>query len=98
MNRRSFLKLLSAGVIGYELDIEKLLWVPGQKKIFLPAPKHIVSLNEIVDIEIRRVLPQLRQLFERDDIFYRTLSSGHYTISGKDGENLKIPLNVRTRE
>lgn len=41
MNRRSFLQLLSTGALGAviapELDLERLLWVPGQKTIFLPS-------------------------------------------------------------
>lgn len=36
MNRRAFLKTLAAAVAGATLDPEKLLWIPGQKKIFLP--------------------------------------------------------------
>lgn len=36
MNRRSFLALLSAAAAGAVLDPERLLWVPGQKTIFLP--------------------------------------------------------------
>lgn len=38
MNRRGFLQLLSTGAIGAAtLDVERLLWVPGQKTIFLPS-------------------------------------------------------------
>lgn len=37
MKRRSFLRaLLGSAVAAHELDIEKLLWVPGQKTIFVP--------------------------------------------------------------
>lgn len=35
MNRRSFLAALIAGST---LDPERLLWVPGRKKIFIPPP------------------------------------------------------------
>lgn len=34
MNRRAFLATLMAGA---SLDPEKLLWIPGRKKIFIPA-------------------------------------------------------------
>lgn len=38
MNRRDMLKLFGYGVAGaMALDPEKLLWVPGEKTIFLPA-------------------------------------------------------------
>lgn len=37
MDRRSFLRLLGMGAIGAAtLDVERLLWVPGAKTIFLP--------------------------------------------------------------
>ncbi len=37
IDRRSFLRVLLAGAAGAVLDPEKLLWVPGQKTIFLPS-------------------------------------------------------------
>ena len=44
MNRRTFLSMLSAGAFGtMTLDVDKLLWVPGAKTIFLPqvmTPTH----------------------------------------------------------
>jgi hypothetical protein len=36
MNRRNFLTALGLGTAGLLLDPERLLWVPGQKTIFLP--------------------------------------------------------------
>lgn len=38
MNRRGFLAALGTFAAAAVLDPEKLLWVPGQKKIFIPAP------------------------------------------------------------
>ena len=37
MNRRGFFGLLGAGLAGFALDPERLLWVPGQKTFFLPS-------------------------------------------------------------
>jgi len=77
--RRHFLKLLTLGVAGLhvkEIDVDRLLWVPGQKKIFLP-PSPVssgMSYQQIIDLELQRVLPHIRTLFERDDNFYRILS------------------------
>lgn len=45
MNRRELLKLLSLGVVGHTLDIDRLLWVPGEKTIFLPAPKQVIYMG-----------------------------------------------------
>jgi hypothetical protein len=40
VNRRGFLAALgtlAAGTVAHELDLDKLLWRPGAKKIFLPS-------------------------------------------------------------
>lgn len=36
MHRRDFLRFLLAAPIAATVDVEKLLWVPGEKTIFLP--------------------------------------------------------------
>jgi hypothetical protein len=74
MNRRDFLKLLLSAPIAYELDIDKLLWVPGEKTIFLPPPKKILTITEIYEIELKRIMPKLALAFERDDLFYKLLN------------------------
>ena len=38
MNRRSFLGILSGSIASFGLDPERLLWMPGAKTIFIPAP------------------------------------------------------------
>lgn len=43
MNRRGFLQTLGAALVGATLDPERLLWVPGQKTIFLPPVQPIVT-------------------------------------------------------
>lgn len=44
MDRRSFMKLLSGGAVGMAaLDLEKMLWIPGQKTIFVPAQLTVVK-------------------------------------------------------
>jgi hypothetical protein len=75
MNRRAFLRLLASGVVGHTLDIDRLLWVPGQKTIFLPTEHHTgLTTSQIVAIELERIMPHIRNLFERDDTFYRLLN------------------------
>jgi hypothetical protein len=58
MNRRDMLKLVTSGVIGaMVLDPEKLLWVPGEKTIFLPptveplvrATRYLWEMSVLVD-------------------------------------------------
>jgi hypothetical protein len=77
MNRRDFLRYLIAAPIAAHLDVEKLLWIPGEKTIFIPSGK-VLSISQIVAIEFERVLPKIRDMFERDDLFYRELfKRGH---------------------
>ncbi len=73
MNRRAFLRLLALGVAGHNLDIDRLLWIPGEKKIFLPS-KEGLSYSQIVDAEMHRILPKLASIFESDSVFYTLLN------------------------
>lgn len=51
ISRRAFLATLAAATAGaLVLDPERLLWVPGEKTIFLPPEKRMV-LAEATDIE-----------------------------------------------
>ncbi len=56
MNRRAFLARLGFGTVAAAaaatgvIDIEKLLWVPGEKTIFLPPSPTIATLGETLHI------------------------------------------------
>ena len=95
MNRRAFLRLLALGVAGHSLDVDRLLWIPGEKTIFLP-PVGIdgkgLSYSQIVDAEMHRILPKLASIFEQDDLFYTLLTKrkGELSISGR---SLRTPLD-----
>lgn len=69
--RREFLKLLALGAIGLELDVDKLLWIPGQKKIFIPSTR--IRFEEIIELEMKRILPLLHNFLTRDNLLYETL-------------------------
>jgi hypothetical protein len=78
MNRRNFLTALGLGAAGLVLDPERLLWVPGQKTIFLPpttilAPPAI-SLEEIRITEGRWV-----------DNPFEPEAAGRYVVAVRDG-------------
>lgn len=39
-NRRAFLSLFSAGMLGgvaHRFDLDRMLWVPGKRTVFLPT-------------------------------------------------------------
>lgn len=105
MNRRRFLHTLLSGVAGsilsHELDIDRLLWIPGQRTIFLPseypwihdpsglAQKEIISL--IAQMELERIVPKIKMLFERDNTFYEAIRRTNVidtrTVGGYVGVN-----------
>lgn len=91
MDRRSLLKLIASGLVGTALDVDKLLWIPGQKKIFLPPVLHRLSMSQIVAMELERIVPHIQNMFDRDDTFYRAIREGH-VISSRP---LRIPLIIR---
>lgn len=48
LNRRDFLRaLLSSTVVAATVDVEKLLWIPGEKKIFIPSERQIKFLYSV---------------------------------------------------
>lgn len=51
MNRRKFLAWLGGTAAGVALapilDIDKLLWIPGEKKIFVPA----IQIASVADMQ-----------------------------------------------
>lgn len=78
LTRRQILKLLALGVGSLELDIDSLLWVPGKKTIFIPKyPKHI-SASQIAAAELERIIPYIKDIFERDSMFYEVIAKEHH--------------------
>lgn len=54
MNRRSFLSSAIASVAALAIDPERLLWVPGAKKIFIPPSRSLVLLPAIDLLHFRQ--------------------------------------------
>ena len=78
MDRRSFLRLIGMGVIGAELDIEKLLWIP-KTMIVVPAKPEIITggtitMKMLEDMQKKFLLRNIHVLFERDDLFYAQIT------------------------
>ena len=92
MDRRSFFKLIASGVIGYELDLDRLLWVPGQKTIFIPKFTGL-GMGQIVALEYERTLLRLRGLFDRDDIFYTHLKNRR--VENISNRPMNVPLIIK---
>lgn len=96
MKRRDFLRFLLATPIALQLDVEKLLWVPGEKTIFLPPPPPrptLLSLSEIVDLELQRIRPGIVQLFNSDNALFTMLKSGKL-VSYETGP-MRVPWQMK---
>lgn len=93
-SRRDFLKLLASSTLSLplDLDIDKLLWVPGAKKIFLPSVVS-PSISDIVAIELERCIPHLKNIFERDDMFYKLI--GERPIERISTREMRILLEIK---
>lgn len=95
MDRRSLLRLIASGLVGTTLDVDKLLWVPGQKTIFLPPVIHRLTISEIIAMEMERIRPRLADLFQRDDLFYTMIESRNQSVTGRA---MRVPLVVKPGE
>lgn len=116
MNRRQLLKLLASGVVGLTsgaLDVDRLLWVPGAKKIFLPTNEDWLykpTDSQILAQEIARITPYLKGIFDRDRFFYSKIAKGGIEIVSareikfpleyeeKKGRKVRVPLLIRPGE
>jgi len=58
--RRNFIASLLALPIAHTLDIEKLLWLPGVKRFFIPPPPIAITLLEFAqrsnNVECREII------------------------------------------
>lgn len=72
MNRRAFLTTLAAGLAGAALDPERLLWVPGQKTIFIPTlPVSRLVTPDYLQLIVEEGLRALRQNLQVSAILNR---------------------------
>jgi hypothetical protein len=98
LNRRSFLGRMAAAAAAAvaatetDLDPERLLWVPGQKKIFIPDAPRIHKAEDVAVEQIRREFDQPRliepgtRIFRPDELppvrsRDRAYSGSRYTLT-----------------
>lgn len=74
------------------VDPELLLWKPDAKKIFIMDIPAGMSMAELINMEVVRMVPRIRDLFERDDLFYQAIRTKEVTTitSGQ----MQIPLKI----
>lgn len=106
MDRRRFLAWLggtAAGAVAVStgvLDVDKLLWVPGEKTIFLPEPVELfaepVELfygNQLIPIDVftREVLA----IFEKNLLVTQSINREYPTSWPRNGRRVGDVLKVR---
>jgi hypothetical protein len=74
VDRRTFLRHLLALPIAATLDVEKMLWIPRTIITVPTMPyRRSVTMTQIIELELARLQPRIKDLFERDDIFYKMI-------------------------
>ena len=58
LTRRELFGLLAAAVV----DPERLLWRPGERLISIPAPRVVSLLDEINEITLRYIVPEMTDI------------------------------------
>lgn len=81
MNRRDFLKILLTTTAASYVDYEQLLWIPGEKTIFIPSGK--INESQIIALELERVMYHVRQLFDRDVCLWQLIHFNENATSNK---------------
>lgn len=96
MDRRSFLRALLTGAAGaiaaHELDLDRLLWVPGERTFFLPSPSPDLNTSLLTtDIITREAL----RILERNLTFANCVNRSYDARSYQTGTTLTIRKPAR---
>lgn len=75
IDRRKFLQILGGSTASlYALDLDKLLWVPGGKKIFLPPEQRLIYASEVYMAEFSHMLDTLHEIYNSDNLLYKIIT------------------------
>lgn len=96
MDRRQFIKLIaSSAVAAYALDPDKLLWVPGEKKIFIPPAKRLIYASELLESELNSFGVAVRDLSEFHSFFYNVIEGQPYKDRGQTYRHVEIYEEIK---
>lgn len=79
MTRRGLLKALLMLPVAATLDVEKLLWIPGQM-VTVPA----LSLSEVNSCLKEVYLPAILNELNRENVLLKYLEQDHLVVEGRD--------------
>lgn len=96
MHRRQFIKLItSSALAAYALDPEKLLWVPGEKKIFIPPARKLIYASELLESELAHFGIAVRDLAEFNSFFYNVVEGLPYRERGQTYRHIEIYEEIK---
>jgi hypothetical protein len=91
VNRRQFIKLISSSALAaYALDPERLLWIPGEKKIFIPPERKLIYAAEIAENELHSFGVAVSDLSELHKFMYEVIEGQLYKHMGVNYKNVQI--------
>ena len=92
MDRRHFIRLLGlgTGALLVPEPIRKYFFFGGVK---YRVRKGGISTSQIVALEMERILPKVRSLFERDDLFYAQIAKSD--VNRVSSRTMRIPLEIK---
>lgn len=98
MNRRGFLRSLLSGTAGaiaaHTLDLDRLLWVPGERTIFLPPLEGWNAGNTLITPDW--VIQETLRIFE-NNLKFSAVVNRTYDDSFTVGDVVTIRNPVRTQ-
>ena len=101
LSRRHFLTLIGAAGAGAalvpELDLDRLLWVPGQKTIFLPPAVVDASLDGHQFVTVDWITREALKILENNLAFSKRLNRQYDTSFVGPGRDAHIHFSVPLR-
>ena len=96
MNRRKFIKLItSSALAAYALDPDKLLWVPGEKTIFIPPERRLIYASEVLESELHSFGVAVCDLNELHSFMYQTIEGQPYKDRGQTYRHIEIYEQIK---
>ena len=96
MHRRRFLRLLTGSAAGIvlapALDLDRLLWVPGERTIFLPCQPDLLVCEPWLEREALRILENKLRFTWRIIRDWNEPVVGH-TFALRVGQSIQLDVN-----
>lgn len=96
IDRRKFLQILAGSAAApFAFDMDKLLWIPGQKTIFIPPPRELVYAGEVFASDYVRgmYLDMMSTFIASAGRIYEVEEVKNYRHQSGDYKTIQIYLN-----